>query len=314
MMRITALALWPTRHALPKVAQAFLAFALGACVPQAKYDALVQQTTAAAAAAKTDADARAQNDAAEIARLKTALTAAEQASTDRDATIAELRTGQHNTQAQLDEATAINQQLRGELERLGKDVDKILSDKGRLAKEIEDAKARLVELRHAQAAAVARTELFRDFQKKLTRMIEGHQLAIGVRNGFLVMTLSSDLLFDAGKAEIKKAGQGALMEIAHAFASATGRRFQVAVHTDNVVTKSKRFPSNWELSAVRAVEIVRYMISQGTTPQLLTAAGGGDVDPIASNESADGKTKNRRIEFVLMPNAEDLVVPVDYKP
>ena len=285
---------------------------LGACVPKARYDALV----VASAKVKDEGDKRTVADQAEIGRLKTALEAAEKASGERDVTIADLRTGQHNTQAALDEATAINQQLRGELERLGKDVDKILSDKGRLAKEIEDAKARLVELRRAQASAEARTALFRDFQKKLTRMIEGKQLAIGVRNGFLVMTLSGDLLFDSGKAEIKSAGQGALLEIAHAFASATGRRFQVAVHTDNVpmAKGNKRFPSNWELSAVRAVEIVRFMIAQSVPPQMLTAAGGGDVDPVASNDTADGKTQNRRVEFVLMPNADDLAVPANYKP
>lgn len=285
---------------------------LGACVPKTRYDALVVQ----AAKTKDEGDKRTQTDQAEIARLKTALEAAEQASGERDTTIADLRTGQHNTQAALDEATAINQQLRGELERLGKDVDKILTDKGRLAKEIEDAKARLVELRRAQSSAEARTAIFRDFQKKLTRMIEGKQLAIGVRNGFLVMTLSGDLLFDSGKAEIKSAGQGALLEIAHAFASATGRRFQVAVHTDNVpmAKGNKRFPSNWELSAVRAVEIVRLMISQGVTPQMLTAAGGSDVDPVASNDTPDGKTQNRRVEFILMPNADDLAVPATYKP
>ncbi len=286
----------------------------GACVPKTRYDALVAQN-AQAAKAKDEADKRTLADQAEIARLKTAVEAAEKASGERDVTIADLRTGQHNTQAALDEATAINQQLRGELERLGKDVDKILTDKGRLAKEIADAKARLVELRRAQASAEARTALFRDFQKKLTRMIEGKQLAIGVRNGFLVMTLSDDLLFDSGKAEIKPAGQGALLEIAHAFASATGRRFQVAVHTDNVpMKKNTRFPSNWELSAVRAVEIVRFLISQSVPPQTLTAAGGGDVDPVASNDTADGKTKNRRVEFILMPNADDLAVPVEYKP
>jgi chemotaxis protein MotB len=286
------------------------ALAVASCVPKTRYDALVAES----AKAKTDADRKVADDAAEIARLKGALADAEKLAADRDAQIAELKTGQHNTQAALDEATAINQQLRGELERLGKDVDKILSDKGRLAKEIEDAKTRLVELRRAQGAAEARTALFKDFQKKLTRMIEGKQLTIGVRGGFLVMTLAGDLLFDPGHAEIKSVGQGALMEIAHAFASANGRRFMVAVHSDNAPTKSKRFPSNWELTAVRSTEIVRYLIAQGVSPQMLTAAARGDVDPIAANDSTDGKAKNRRVEFVLMPNADDLVVPSDFKP
>ena len=101
------------------------------------------------------------HDAAAAAR------AAEATTQERDANLSELSTtSAHNVQAQLDEATAINQQLRGELQRLGKDVDKILAERGTLAKALDDAKARLDELRKAQAAAESRTQLFRDLGRR----------------------------------------------------------------------------------------------------------------------------------------------------
>ena len=87
-------------------------------------------------------------------------------------------TTSHNVQAQLDEATAINQQLRGELERLGKDADKLLAERGTLSKALDDAKDRLDELRKAQAAAEARTQLFHDLAHRFKPLIDAGQLRI----------------------------------------------------------------------------------------------------------------------------------------
>ena len=293
-----------------------LVLGTGGCISLQRYDKVVADAAKAKKECdekKKQDDARLEGESADLAKVQGALKEAESAAQERDVKLQELSTAQHNAQASLDEQTVMNQQLRGELQRLGKDVDQILKDKGALTKSLADAKSRLDELRKAQASAEARTALFRDFTKKFSRMIEGKQLIIGVRQGFLVMALSSDLLFDAAKVEIKPAGQGALMEIAHAFASTQGRRFQVAAHTDNAKVKTSRFPSSWELSAVRAVEIVRFLIAQSVPAAMLSAAGYGDVDPVAPNDTSDNRTRNRRIEFMLQPNAEDLVVTPEWK-
>jgi len=105
------------------------------------------QCVSDAASYKAATDQKQKQDAASIVDLQARLVAAESATQDRDSKLSDLSTSAHNLQAQLDEATAINQQLRGALERLGKDVDKILVDKGTLAKALDDAKARLEELR-----------------------------------------------------------------------------------------------------------------------------------------------------------------------
>ena len=93
---------------------------VAACVvPQTKYDAL----------ARTLAETKAASDA-ELTDLRKQLANAETAGQERDSKVSELTTARHNLQASLDEATAIHQQLRGELERLGKDVDKVLKERG----------------------------------------------------------------------------------------------------------------------------------------------------------------------------------------
>ena len=67
-----------------------------------------------------------------------------------------------------------------------------------------------------------------------------------------------------------------------------------------------RFPSNWELSTARAVEVTKFLIANGMRPQVLAAAGYGEFDPVTANDSPEHKAQNRRIEIVLQPNLADL--------
>jgi chemotaxis protein MotB len=95
--------------------------------------------------------------------------------------------------------------------------------------------------------------------------------------------------------------------VAVIFRSIGDRKFQVAGDTDNVPIHTERFPSNWELSTARAVEVVRYLIAQGVRPDVLSAAGYGEFDPVASNDDASSRARNRRIEITLQPNIDELV-------
>jgi chemotaxis protein MotB len=280
-----------------------LAVLSGACVSKANYD----RSVADAAKAKAAADDKARADAALILDLQGRITAAESATQDRDARLSDLSTSTHNLQAQLDEATAINQQLRGELSRLGKDVDKILADRGTLSKALDDARARLEELRKAQAAAEVRTILFRDYERRFKPLIDAGQLRVESRRGRLAMEVSADLLFDAGRADLKTTGKGALMEIARALqtTSAPGRRFLVTAAVDAEPLKSRRYKDTWELTTARAVTVVEYLVSLGVSPETLTAAGAGSFDPVAPSDSPDARAKNRRVEIALLPSAEE---------
>jgi chemotaxis protein MotB len=280
------------------------------CVSQIIYD----REVASAAKAQADADAKAQADAAQIQALGQQLAAAEATTQDRDTKLSELSTTSHNLQAQLDEATAINQQLRGELERLGKDVDKVLADRGTLAKALDDAKSRLEELRKAQAAAETRTQLFQDLGRRFQALVAAGQLRVESRGNRVVMNVKSDLLFDAGQAEVRAAGKGALMEIARALETTApspqgARRFLVTASVDDAPLKSKKFESTWDLTTARAVAVVKYLVSLGVPATSLTAAGGGSFDPLVPNDSADARTRNRRVEIALLPGTEETALP-----
>jgi chemotaxis protein MotB len=283
------------------------------CVSQVVYDRAVADATKAQA----DADAKLKDASAQVLALQQQVAAAEATTQDRDAKLSELSTSSHNLQAQLDEATAINQQLRGELERLGKDVDKILADRGTLSKALDDAKARLDELRKAQASAEARTMLFKDFGQRFKALIDAGQLRVEARRGQLVMNVSGDLLFESGHAEVRSVGKGALMEIAHALTTTTGpadagRRFLVTAHVDDEPLKGKHYKTTWELTAARAAAVVDALVSLGVPAASLTAAGAGSFDPLVPNDSADNRTRNRRVEIALLPSQDETqpVAPV----
>jgi chemotaxis protein MotB len=271
-------------------------FALAGCVSQGKFDAAVKDAQSARAnAAKQATDDRARIAALEkqISDLETDLKKAQDALAERGKS--------------LDDETVQNAELRAELQRLGKNVDKLLADKGTLSSALDQAKTRLDELRKAQVAADARTALFRELALKFQKMIDAGQLKVVLRNGRMVIQLANDVLFDSGQTDIKPGGQQALAQIASVLASLQDRQFQVAGHTDNVPIQTSQFGSNWELSTARAVEVVRVRVAPGVTPEEMSAAGYGEFDPIASNDSAGSRAKNRRIEITLQPNIDELV-------
>lgn len=287
-----------------------LAIASSACVSSGRYDQALQDAHDARAErdriAKDGAQARVALSS-KISQLEAGISALEQRAKERDAALVTATTRGDDLQRRLDEATSVNESLKKELARLGKDADKLLQEKGALASSLSDARSRLEELRRAQAAAESRAQLFRDLALKLKKMVDAGDLSIVLRDGRMILQLPNDVLFDTGKVEIKPAGKTALEQVAAVMKTIGGRRFQVAGHTDTVPIATARFPSNWELSAGRALAVVHLLVDAGVDAKMLSAAGYGEFDPVASNDSADGKRKNRRTEIALVPNIDELV-------
>jgi chemotaxis protein MotB len=138
-------------------------------------------------------------------------------------------------------------------------------------------------------------------------MLDAGELNITLRSGRMVLVLQSDVLFEAGKAKVGPKGRSALIEVGRALATVKGRRFQVSGHTDADPIRVSAFESNWQLSSARALDVVDILIHAGVSPTALSAAGYAEFDPVAANDSAVNKAKNRRIEIALQPNIEQLV-------
>ena len=239
---------------------------------------------------------------AKVAELDQALQRENQQKAELDRVNKELA----DARAKYDNAVAVIGDLKQRLSKLGQNVDELSSERGRLTAGLEDAQKRLEELRQQKAAAEARAAVFRNLVDKLRAMIDAGQLKVTIRNGRMLIVLPNDVLFDSGKTELKPAGKVAVTQVAQVLASMGERRFLVAGHTDNVPIKTSRFPSNWELSTARAVEVARLLVSGGMKPQTLGAAGYAEFDPVAANETPEAKAQNRRIEIILEPNLSDL--------
>ncbi len=116
----------------------------------------------------------------------------------------------------------------------------------------------------------------------------------------LVLNLADTVLFESGKADLSPRAQAILDHLA-AILFSTGRMIRVEGHTDNVPINTARYRSNWQLSTDRATNVIMYWISKhpDVGPRL-SAGGYGEFRPIASNQTPEGKTKNRRVEIVLL--------------
>ncbi|MFP6684662.1 MAG: OmpA family protein [Polyangiaceae bacterium] len=280
---------------------------LAGCVTRKEHDRLMAEaarrlsaTQQAAANEKAAADARIADLTSRIAQLEQQLMAKDEELTRAQNLLAKLR-------GQLDDANALTARLSGALKKAGKNVDALLAQKGNLNQSLKNAKKRLEQLRKAQAASEKRAQLFRSLILKFKKLIDAGDLKIVMRDGRMVLQMRNDVLFDSGRTTIKQAGKDALQEVAGVLMTIKGRKFQVVGHTDNDPISSPRYPSNWELSTARAVAVVRYLIEEGVDTGMLSAGGYGPFDPVASNETPQGKAKNRRIEIVLQPDLSELV-------
>lgn len=225
---------------------------------------------------------------------------------DTNKKLAETTTERDGLRKQLDDTTALSGELRGRLEKLGQNVERLTSERGELSHSLEETKQRLEELRKQKAAAEAAAATFRNLVAKLRSMIDAGQLKVVIRDGRMIIALPNDVLFDSGKTAIKADGQVALGKVAQVLSTIGDRRFLVAGHTDDLPIHTSRFPSNWELSTGRAVEVTKFLVQNGMRPGVLAAAGYGEFDPLVQNDSPEHRAQNRRIEIVLQPNIADL--------
>ncbi len=196
--------------------------------------------------------------------------------------------------------------LINRLKGLNQDVGRLEEERTQLAQNLEVARVRAQELERQRQLAQARIDTFRRLLEKFRAMIESGQVQVKVERGRMVVKMPSAILFDSGKTDLKPEGQEIITQISQVLAEIPDRNFQVEGHTDDQPIKTSRFPSNWELSTARATEVVKFMIAQGMPPARISAAGCSEFQPMAANDSNEGRALNRRIDVVLLPNLNEL--------
>ncbi|MBK5274635.1 MAG: OmpA family protein [Desulfuromonadales bacterium] len=129
------------------------------------------------------------------------------------------------------------------------------------------------------------------------------QVTISELKGKLTVNMEAAILFDSGKADVREDGLVILMKMVDTLKGVKDKAIRIEGHTDNVQiigALTRIFPSNWELSAARAINVARYLQQQGIDPANLSAAAFAEYKPVADNGSKEGRAKNRRIEITLV--------------
>ena len=200
------------------------------------------------------------------------------------------------------------------------EVDKILQSKSdslsqtifELRKKVADLDAENAKLK-AENASLAKAKeeqvqkvssTYESLLEKMKSEISQGQVTISELKGKLTVNMVDSILFDSGKAEVKKGGLEILGKVISILKDVNDKSIRIEGHTDDVKivgALARRYPTNWELSAARAINVARYLQDQGIDPGQLSAVAYGEWKPVATNDTAEGKAKNRRIEIILVP-------------
>jgi chemotaxis protein MotB len=132
---------------------------------------------------------------------------------------------------------------------------------------------------------------------------KGLKASVGVvlnERGVVITLLTDKMLFDSGKADLRPGEFGLLNTIAYVLVKQVDNPIRIEGHTDNLPIHTSRFPSNWELSAVRSATVLRYIAGQGVPQNRFEEEGYADQRPVASNATAAGRRRNRRVAIVIL--------------
>jgi len=138
----------------------------------------------------------------------------------------------------------------------------------------------------------------------LKKQIDEGSLGMEVTTSRIKLTFSSPILFDSGSAVLKDSAKGVLDPVSVSLMR-MGTKVIVEGHTDAARMLGKKFASNRELSIMRAFSVINYLVQKGVPPARMTAFGYGEFRPAAPNDSEANRLKNRRIEIIIMRQAEE---------
>jgi chemotaxis protein MotB len=195
--------------------------------------------------------------------------------------------------------------LKAKADTLSKSISELRQKVADLESENAGLKEEIANLQKAKVEEVQKTsKTYEELLEKMKSEISQGQVTISELKGKLTVNMVDAILFDSGKAEVKPEGLVVLQKVIDILKNIKDKAIRIEGHTDNVQivgTLTKKYPTNWELSAARAINVARYLQQQGVDPLNLGAVAYGEFKPVAENDTSEGRAKNRRIEIILVP-------------
>lgn len=201
-----------------------------------------------------------------------------------------------------------NRELLAELEAKGKALAAEQERLNKLKSELQERSHRVDELEGMIAAQEAGLKKLKETLSKALNGFEGKGLTVEQKNGKVYVSMENKLLFGSGSWTVGAEGKKAVVEVGKVLAANPDISVLIEGHTDNAAyAGSGQIADNWDLSTKRATAIVHILKeNKGVKPQSLTAAGRSEFAPVAGNDTAEGKSKNRRIEIILTPKLDEI--------
>jgi len=265
------------------------------CVPTSKFNA-VQQSLASA-----------RYDSAQLAdKLRNLQATRERENHQSAKTIDSLNQQIDLTREQM---ATLNKQIAG---LSGKNKD--LQSEGALrqaalTKSQKDLQDQQAKLEHLQALMDRQKHAIEEIRKKMTNALVGFNakdLTVSIKNGKVYVSLSENLLFPSGSAEVNPKGKEALSKLGTVLNQNADITVDIEGHTDSIPIHGK-YKDNWELSLARSASIVRILtIDYRVDPTRVIASGHSQFDPVQPNSTTEGRAQNRRTDIILSPKLDEL--------
>jgi len=153
------------------------------------------------------------------------------------------------------------------------------------------------------------TDMARDIMQVLAPLVQEGKVRVTQTSVGVNVEINANVLFAPGDAKVSKESEETLIAIARVLKN-DDHAIQIEGHTDNTQISTSVFPSNWELSAVRASTVARLFGNQGIAELRLTAVGHGSNQPVASNDTPEGRLRNRRVDVMILSRLAEQVMEV----
>ncbi|MGJ5642700.1 OmpA family protein [Formosa sp. S-31] len=213
-----------------------------------------------------------------------------------------------NSSAAIAKNVQQNRELLAQLEAKEQALAAENSRLQQLKNELEARSKRVAELERVIAQKDATMHALKDAISRALTDFEGKGLTVEERNGKVYISMENKLLFSSGSWSVGTEGRKAVQQLGNVLAENPEIAVLIEGHTDNVPYQGNgQLAGNWDLSTKRATAIVSILRENpGINPENLTAAGRGEFAPVASNETTEGRAKNRRIEVILTPKLDEI--------
>jgi len=210
---------------------------------------------------------------------------------------------------QKDKVTAdrdeLDKVLKSKSDSLSKTINELRGKTAALEMEnasLKEGVANLKKTKEEEVKSVSKT--YENLMQEMKGEIAQGQVAITELKGKLTVDVLDKILFASGESEVKPEGLAVLQRVIDILKNVKDKAIRIEGHTDNVKiggALAKKYATNWELSAARAINVTRYLQKQGIDPALLASVAYGEYKPVADNSTSEGRAKNRRIAIILQP-------------